>query len=73
MGHCKSGGRGGSQFYSRDFNFGINILNLISTPHKHSFFVINVLSLSRDLPHPFYCNQQFIDNTYHLTIFFFCQ
>ena len=47
-------GGGGSQFYSRDFNFGIKILNLISTPHKHSFFIVtNVLSLSRDLPHPF--------------------
>ena len=29
-------------------------LNFISTPYKHLFFIIaNVLSLSRDLPHPF--------------------
>ena len=40
--------------FSGDFNFGINILNSISTPHKHSFFIItNVLSVSRDLSHPF--------------------
>ena len=40
--------------FSRDFTFRIDILNSISTPHKRSFFIItNVLSLSRDLPHPF--------------------
>ena len=40
--------------FSRDFTFRVKILNLISTPHKHSFFIIaNVLSLSRDLTHPF--------------------
>ena len=52
MGHCKFGG--GMVCFSRDFTFRIKILNLISTPHKHSFFIIaNVLSLSRDLTHPF--------------------
>ena len=56
--------------FSRDFTFRINILNSISTPHKHSFFIItNGLSVSRDLPHPFlafYFNpnlHHFINNT----------
>ena len=56
--------------FNRDFTFRINILNSISTPHKHSFFIItNVLSVSRDLPHPFlafYFNpnlHNFINNT----------
>ena len=59
--------------FSRDFAFRINILNSISTPHKHSFFIItNVLSVSRDLPHPFltfYFNpnlHHFINNTCNL-------
>ena len=63
--------------FSRDFAFRINILNLISTPHKHSFFIVtNVLSLSRDLPHPFltfYFNpnlHHFINNTCNLIHFF---
>ena len=56
--------------FSRDFTFRIDILNSIFTPHKHSFFIItNVLSVSRDLPHPFfsfYFNpnlHHFINNT----------
>ena len=56
--------------FSRDFTFRMNILNSISTPHKHYLFIItNVLSLSRDLPHPlltFYFNpnlHHFINNT----------
>ena len=56
--------------FSRDFTFRINNFNLTSTPHKHSFFIItNVLSVSRDLPHPFlafYFNpnlHHFINNT----------
>ena len=28
----------GVVYFSRDFTFRINILNSISTPHKHSFF-----------------------------------
>ena len=62
--------------FSRDFTFRINILNSISTPHKHSFFIItNVLSVSRDLPHPFltfYFNpnlHHFINNTCNLIHF----
>ena len=62
--------------FSRDFPFRINILNSISTPHKHSFFIItNVLSVSRDLPHPFltfYFNpnlHHFINNTCNLIHF----
>ena len=62
--------------FSRDFTFRINILNSISTPQKHSFFIItNVLSLSRDLPHPFltfYFNpnlHHFINNTCNLIHF----
>ena len=62
--------------FSRDFTFRINILNLISILHKHSFFIItNVLSLSRDLPHPFltfYFNpnlHHFINNTCNLIHF----
>ena len=40
--------------FSRDFAVRINILNSISTPHKHSFLIVtNVLSVSRDLPHSF--------------------
>ena len=62
--------------FSRDFTFRINIFNLTSTPHKHSFFIItNVLSVSRDLPHPFlafYFNpnlHHFINNTCNLIHF----
>ena len=62
--------------FSRDFTFRINILNSISTPHKHSFFIItNVLSVSCDLPHPFltfYFNpnlHHFINNTCNLIHF----
>ena len=62
--------------FSRDFTFRINILNSISTLHKHSFFIItNVLSVSRDLPHPFltfYFNpnlHHFINNTCNLIHF----
>ena len=29
---------GGMVCFSRDFTFRIKILNLVSTPHKHSFF-----------------------------------
>ena len=57
--------------FSRDFTFRINILNSISTPHEHSFFIItNVLSVSCDLPRPFltfYFNpnlHHFINNTF---------
>ena len=56
--------------FSGDFTFRINILNSICTPHKHSFFIItNVLTVSRDLSHPFlavYFNPKlhhFINNT----------
>ena len=62
--------------FSRDFTFRINILNSISTPHKHLFFIITyVLSLPRDLPHPFltfYFNpnlHHFINNTCNLIHF----
>ena len=62
--------------FSRDFTFCINISNSISTPHKHSFFIItNVLYLSRDLPRPFltfYFNSNlhhFINNTCNLIHF----
>ena len=62
--------------FSRDFTFCINISNSISTPHKHSFFIItNVLSVSRDLSHPFltfYFNpnlHHFINNTCNLIHF----
>ena len=62
--------------FSRDFTFRINILNLISNPHKHSFFIIAyVLSVSRDLSHPFltfYFNpnlHHFINNTCNLIPF----
>ena len=62
--------------FSRDFTFRINILNPISTLHKHSFFIItNVLSVSRDLSHPFltfYFNpnlHHFINNTCNLIQF----
>ena len=62
--------------FSRDFTFRINILNSISTPRKHSIFIItNVLSVSRDLPHPFltfYFNpnlHHFINNTCNLIHF----
>ena len=62
--------------FSRDFTFRINILNSTSTPHKHSLFIItNVLSLSRDLSHPFltfYFNpnlHHFINNTCNLIHF----
>ena len=62
--------------FSRDFTFRIDILNSIFTPHKHSFFIItNVLSVSRDLPHPFltfYLNpnlHHFINNTCNLIHF----
>ena len=62
--------------FGRDFTFRINILNSISTPHKHSFFIItNILSVSRDLPHPFlafYFNpnlHHFINNTCNLIHF----
>ena len=69
-------GGGGVVCFSRDFAFRINILNSISTPHKHSFFIItNILSVSRDLPHPFwtfYFNpnlHHFINNTCNLIHF----
>ena len=59
--------------FSRDFTFRINILNSISTLHKHSFFITtNVLCVSRDLPHSFlalYFNpnlHHFINNTCNL-------
>ena len=39
--------------FSGDFTFRIHILNSISTPHKHSFLLTNVLSVSSDLSHPF--------------------
>ena len=40
--------------FSEDITFCINILNSISIPHKHSFFIItNALPVSRDLLHPF--------------------
>ena len=62
--------------FSGDFTFRIDILNSIFTPHKHSFFLItNVLSVSRDLPHPFltfYFNpnlHHFINNTCNLIHF----
>ena len=62
--------------FSKDFTLCINILNSISTPHKHSFFIItNVLSLSRDLPHPFFTFHfnsnlhHFINNTCNLIHF----
>ena len=62
--------------FSRDFTFRINILNLTYISHKDSFFIItNVLSLSRDLPHPFltfYFNpnlHHFINNTCNLIHF----
>ena len=71
MGHCKFGG--GVVCFSRDFAVRINILNSISTPHKHSFLIVtNVLSVSRDLPHSFltfYFNpnlHHFINNTCNL-------
>ena len=63
-------------YFSGDFTFLINILNLISTFHKHPFFIItNVLSVSRDLSHPFltfYFNpnlHHFINNTCNLIHF----
>ena len=62
--------------FSEDFTFRINILNSISTSHKHSFFSItNVLPVLRDLSHPFftfYFNpnlQNFINNTCNLIYF----
>ena len=74
MGHCKF--EGGVVCFSGDFAFRINILNSISTPHKHSFFSItNVLPVSRDLSHPFltfYFNpnlHHFINNTCNLIHF----
>ena len=74
MGLCKK--MEGVVCFSRDFPFRINILNSISTTHKHSFFIItNELSLSRDLPHPFltfYFNpnlHHFINNTCNLIHF----
>ena len=61
---------------SGDFTFRINILNSISTPHKHSFLSItNVLPVSRDLSHPFltfFFNpnlHHFINNTCNLIHF----
>ena len=52
--------RGGVCF-SRSFTCRKNILDLIYTPHKDSFYnIINVFFLSRDLSHPFlsfYFNQ----------------
>ena len=63
--------------FSRDFTFRFDILNSIFTPHKHSFFIItNLLSVSRDLPHPFltfYFNpnlHHFLNNTCNLIHFF---
>ena len=63
-------------YFSGDFTFLINILNSISTSHKHPFFIItNVLSVSRDLSHPFltfYFNpnlHHFINNTCNLIHF----
>ena len=65
-----------SLYFLYDFTFRINILNSISTSHKHSFFIItNVLSVSRDLPQPFltfYFNpnlHHFINNTCNLIHF----
>ena len=62
--------------FSRDFTFRINILNSTYISHKDSFFIItNVLSLSRDLPHPFltfYVNpnlHHFINYTCNLIYF----
>ena len=56
--------------------FALIFLNSISTPHKYSFFIIiNVLSVSRDLSHPFltfYFNpnlHHFINNTCNLIHF----
>ena len=67
----------GVVYFSGDFTFLINILNLISTSHKHPFFIItNVLSVSRDLSHPFltfYFNpnlHHFINTTCKLIHFF---
>ena len=66
----------GLVWFSGDFTFRINILNSISTPHKHSFFIItNVSSVSRDLSHLFltsYFNpnlHHFINNTCNLIHF----
>ena len=66
----------GVVYFSGDFTFLINILNSISTSHKHPFFIItNVLSVSRDLSHPFltfYFNpnlHHFINNTCNLIHF----
>ena len=66
----------GVVFFSRDFALRINFLNSISTPHKHSFFIITIVSsLSRDLPHPFltfYFDpnlHHFINNTCNLIHF----
>ena len=40
--------------FSRDFTFRIKILIWYPTSNKYSFSIItNVLSLARDLPHPF--------------------
>ena len=59
--------------FSRDFTLRINILNSISTLHKHSFFVVtNVLLMSCDLSQQFltfYFNpnlHHFINNTCNL-------
>ena len=44
----------GGVCFSRSFTCRKNILDLIYTPHKDSFYnIINVLFLSRDLSHPF--------------------
>ena len=63
-------------WFSGDFTFRINILNSISTPHKHSFFIITkVSSVSRDLSHlflTFFFNpnlHHFINNTCNLIHF----
>ena len=55
--------------FSGDFTFRIHILNSISTLHKHSFLLTNVLLMSCDLSHQFltfYFNpnlHHFINNT----------
>ena len=67
--------RGGVCF-SRSFTCRKNILDLIYTIHKDSFYnIINVLFLSRDLSHPFlsfYFNQNlhhFVNNLCNLMYF----
>ena len=66
----------GDVYFSRRFTCGENILDLISTPHKDSFYnIIYVLFLSRDLSHPFlsfYFDQNlhhFVNNLCNLIYF----